>query len=158
MDAHNKHAGDAEPVIQAGVIHNVHVHSATTIPPAARPIAEWNPFALGIHHAITADNAETPLPAYLPRDHDHQLAAALSDTTHSQMIVLVGSSSTGKTRAMYEAVTRHDILRAWPVRCPRTAEQLLADNIPPNTVLWLNEAQEYLTPEVAAHRQSLLDG
>ena len=47
------------------------------------------------------------LPAYVPRDHDAELAAVVTARRPgtSQMAVLVGGSSTGKTRACWEAAT-----------------------------------------------------
>ena len=100
-------------------------------------ITDWDPFALGIHPAITADEpVATPLPTYLRRTHDDELDQALADVSTSHLVVLVGGSSTGKTRALYEAVARHPVLRTWPVVRPDTSEQ---PEPRPNTVLWLNE-------------------
>ena len=62
------------------------------------------------------------------------------------MVVLVGGSSTGKTRAAYEAVRRN--LNDWPIIHPTTGDDLLAllerRSLDPRTVLWLNETQSYL--------------
>ncbi len=46
------------------------------------------------------------LPGYVPRQHDQMLAHAVGDVTsgRSRMVVLVGTSSTGKTRACWEAI------------------------------------------------------
>ncbi|MEV3989063.1 transcriptional regulator [Streptomyces sp. NPDC049837] len=64
------------------------------------------------------------------------------------MAVLVGSSSTGKTRACWEAVQPLATLGwgLWHPFDPTRAEAALADltNVGPRTVVWLNEAQHYL--------------
>ncbi|MET9412133.1 hypothetical protein ABZX90_41420 [Streptomyces sp. NPDC002935] len=64
------------------------------------------------------------------------------------MVVLVGSSSTGKTRACWEAVQplgKHG-WRLWHPFDPTRAEAVLADieRVGPRTVVWLNETQHYL--------------
>ncbi|MFD4737596.1 tetratricopeptide repeat protein [Streptomyces virginiae] len=66
----------------------------------------------------------------------------------SGLLVLVGPSSTGKTRACWEAV---QILsdrgwRLWHPFDPSRAEAALASiqQVRPHTVVWLNEAQHYL--------------
>ncbi|MGA5900276.1 hypothetical protein [Streptomyces venetus] len=76
-----------------------------------RPIGQWGPHALEVHPAGSAqDGSGSPgqrlLPGYVPREHDRILAEAVRDaaTGRSRMLVLVGSSSTGKTRACWEAV------------------------------------------------------
>jgi uncharacterized protein YidB (DUF937 family) len=76
--------------------------------------------------------------------------------------VLVGGSSTGKTRAAYEAV--RDSLPDWSLLRPADAAELLAQlrdgAVSPRTVLWLNEAQIFLRdqPDVAAALRRLLAG
>ncbi|WP_406368915.1 hypothetical protein [Streptomyces sp. NBC_01546] len=46
------------------------------------------------------------LPGYVSREHDRALGEAVRDVMagHSRIVVLVGTSSTGKTRACWEAV------------------------------------------------------
>ncbi|MGW1768926.1 hypothetical protein ACWCQL_33395 [Streptomyces sp. NPDC002073] len=64
------------------------------------------------------------------------------------MLVLVGSSSTGKTRACWEAVRplADQGWRLWHPFDPTRADAALADleHVGPRTVVWLNEAQHYL--------------
>ncbi|WP_143653670.1 hypothetical protein [Streptosporangium subroseum] len=65
----------------------------------------------------------------------------------SRMMVLVGESSTGKTRACWEAVRGlSEPWRLWHPINPGRPEAALADlkTIGPYTVVWLNEAQHYL--------------
>lgn len=144
----NEMSGDAAAVVQAGSITggvHVSVHALHAAPSPSRPITEWHPFDLDVHRAVTVGGAGLPdLPAYLPREHDRALAALLAPK-RTAMAVLTGESSTGKTRALYEAVTA--VLPTWPLVYPRTAEDLLhvlADGVEPGTVLWLNETQNHL--------------
>ncbi|MEV6196186.1 hypothetical protein AB0M19_27755 [Streptomyces sp. NPDC051920] len=110
-----------------------------------------------------AGHAETtellPTPAYVPRAVDMMLRAALRDPQRSRMVCVVGSPGSGKTRACWEAV--HKELPAWylwhpldpsPSRC--LLDGLRSERLTRSTVLWLNEAVDYLTgpraEEVAA--------
>ena len=139
-------SGQAATVVQAGSIQGGgHVHARHAAPSPARPITQWHPFDLDVHRAATFGTAHLPdLPTYLPRDHDRALVELLA-AERTVMAVLTGESSTGKTRALYEAVAH--ALPAWPLVHPRTAEDLLhvlATGIGPGTVLWLNETQNHL--------------
>lgn len=111
-----------------------------------------DPFALEVHRVIDAPGGTTPLPilpAYVERAYDRQLQAIVKQAIdgRSAIAVLVGGSSTGKTRACWEAVQGlpHD-WRLWhpidPTRPEAAAEALPA--VGPRTVIWLNEAQHYL--------------
>jgi hypothetical protein len=79
---------------------------ARRTPPLGRPIHEFtDPFALEVHRAIDvpARTAALPaLPAYVQRDHDRQLQAIVQQAADgaSAAAVLVGGSSTGKTRGL----------------------------------------------------------
>ncbi len=138
-------SGEAATVVQAGAITGgVHLGAPRAAPSPARPITGWHPFDLDVHRAVGPTDLPY-LPAYLPRGHDAALAAWLTPPS-TGMAVLTGGSSTGKTRALYEAVAAH--LPTWPLVYPRTAEDLLrvlAAGIEPGTVLWLNETQNHLT-------------
>ncbi|WP_328755812.1 helix-turn-helix domain-containing protein [Streptomyces sp. NBC_00271] len=118
-------------------------------------ISEWGPHQLEVHPAGPlgrgyASHPVSALPRYVPRDHDHLLADAVRDVqqSKSRMVVLVGSSSTGKTRACWEAVQplADQGWRLWHPFDPTRAEAALADlvRVEPFTVVWLNEAQHYL--------------
>ncbi|WP_277436744.1 hypothetical protein [Streptomyces sp. SPB162] len=87
---------------------------------------------------------------YLPRPHDETLRQRLAGTAATNdaaFVLLVGRSASGKTRAAYEAVAA--VLPDWPVVHPADADELAAwieaSHIGPRTVLWLDEAQRYLT-------------
>ncbi|WEO93323.1 tetratricopeptide repeat protein [Streptomyces sp. FXJ1.172] len=122
-----------------------------------RPIGQWDPHDLEVHPAATvsatAGSGSRPqraLPGYVCRAHDQVLAAAVREASEgrSRMLVLVGSSSTGKTRACWEAVQplAAEGWRLWHPHDPSRAAAALADldRVAPRTVVWLNEAQHYL--------------
>jgi hypothetical protein len=120
-----------------------------------RLISECHPLDLEVHHAIHVAAAESELPAYVPREHDTHLQHIVraAQGGKSQLCVLVGESSTGKTRAAWEAIQSlaADGWRLWHPFDPTRAEAALAGlaAVGPKTVVWLNEAQHYLThPEV----------
>jgi tetratricopeptide (TPR) repeat protein len=72
------------------------------------------------------------------------------------MLVLVGSSSTGKTRACWEAVQQlaGQGWRLWHPFDPTRAKAALEDlhRVGPHTVVWLNEAQHYLGDRTAGEQ------
>lgn len=92
------------------------------------------------------------LPAYVPRELDQPLYAAVAAAAggQSNIVVLIGDSSTGKTPSCWEAVRRlPDGWRLWhPIEPGRTtALTTQLDQVGPRTVVWLNEAHYYLLPE-----------
>ena len=115
-----------------------------------------DPFALEVHRPIEIaarpGEAQLPvLPPYVLRDHDRRLAevVARAEGGNSAIRVLVGGSSTGKTRACWEAVQAlPEGWRLWHPIFPGRAEAFLAglDRVGPRTVVWLNDAQFYLLP------------
>ncbi|MFB8385461.1 hypothetical protein, partial [Streptomyces rubiginosohelvolus] len=126
---------------------------------------------LGVHPVLAIDGALNrfgTLPAYVPRDHDARLMTVVeaAKAGRSGIAVLVGGSSTGKTRALWEAVhALPDGWHLWHPISPTAPDAVLAElqDIAPKTVVWLNEAQHYLGPEslgervAAGLRQLLLD-
>ncbi|MFC8093612.1 hypothetical protein [Streptomyces sp. NPDC057301] len=122
-----------------------------------RLIGMWEPHDLEVHPAGSSPDgrgSRVPerqvLSAYVQREHDRLLADAVHDCAEgrSRMLVLVGSSSTGKTRSCWEAVqplAERD-WRLWHPFDPTRAEAALEDlhRVQPRTVVWLNEAQHYL--------------
>jgi transcriptional regulator with XRE-family HTH domain len=124
--------------------------------PAGRLLAEvTDPFALEVHHPVQSDGPQHGLPAlpvYVAREHDVELgrvvaAAARGD---SGVVVLVGGSSTGKTRACWEALEllreQDRPWRLWHPIDPARPEAALRElpSVGPRTVVWLNETQFYL--------------
>ncbi|MGW1762024.1 hypothetical protein [Streptomyces mirabilis] len=64
------------------------------------------------------------------------------------MVLIRGSSSTGKTRTAYEALrasVSDDFTLVYPTDAARLSELLDADSARPRTVLWLNDAQDHFT-------------
>src|SRR5206468_142155 len=127
-------------------------------PPTGWPLAEVrDPFALEVHRPVQPEDAPAglpELPAYVPREHDKalgQVVRAAADG-RSGIAVLVGGSSTGKTRACWEALAllrdRDPPWRLWHPIDPSRPDAALRElpGIGPRTVVWLNEAQFYLAP------------
>ncbi|MFC9249697.1 hypothetical protein ACFT7S_38335 [Streptomyces sp. NPDC057136] len=121
-----------------------------------RQIREWEPHDLEVHPAGPGRSVDTDalagreLPGYVPREHDRILGTVVQDAAagRSGMVVLVGGSSTGKTRACWEAVQPLASLgwRLWHPFDPTRAQAALKElhRVGPRTVVWLNEAQHYL--------------
>ncbi|WP_393097412.1 tetratricopeptide repeat protein [Streptomyces sp. LN325] len=112
------------------------------------PIAECDPFALEVHPSIKRAGSDSrELPRYVPRNHDALLRAKVGETASgkSQMVVLVGEPSTGKTRAMWEAVRL--LPPSWRLWHPLSVDDLLSGlaTVRPSTVLWLNHVDKYLS-------------
>jgi hypothetical protein len=105
-----------------------------------------SPRELGIHNAITIVDSNDELPKYVQRDFDFKLRTALAANGHDRgcFVVLVGGSSTGKTRSLYEAV--YELVPDWWLVHPAETQELLDfKNSPPSrTVFWLDELQRYL--------------
>ena len=65
------------------------------------PVAQWNPVKLSVHQVIGGGS----MPVYIRRSHDELLRAVVDPAVPaSRLVVVRGGSSTGKTRAAYEAV------------------------------------------------------
>lgn len=122
-----------------------------------RPIGLREPHELEVHPAGPGESAlgpDTPgvraLPGYVPRKHDRVLADAVRDAAagRSRMVMLVGTSSTGKTRACWEAIQplAQKNWRLWHRFDPTRTEAALAElgRVGPRTVVWMNEAQHCL--------------
>ncbi|MDR6320129.1 hypothetical protein [Actinoplanes couchii] len=122
------------------------------------PISTCDPFTLEVHRVIDASAGRSrlpPLPGYVERPHDRQMRAIADQALNgsSQMITMVGSSSTGKTRACWELVQyierqQPGRWRVWhpydPSRSEAAAEQM--SEVGAYCIVWLNEAQLYLAP------------
>ncbi|MFJ3788397.1 hypothetical protein [Kitasatospora sp. NPDC090091] len=134
--------------------------SASGIPhsePEPESVTTVRGVRLEVHLAVTPpgdqDGPEPPtLTPYVSRAHDAVLRAALEPALAggpSLLVMLTGDSSTGKTRALYEALLALAADR--PVLRPATADDLLellrSDRITSGTVLWLNESQNFLYGE-----------
>ena len=110
-------------------------------PTYGRLARQWKPQELGVHQVIGGG----PMPAYVGRAHDELLRAVLDPSVAaSRLVVVRGGSSTGKTRAAYEAVAAR--LADWQLDYPLDPAALkarLEAGIPARTVLWLGELRQY---------------
>ncbi|GAB3214218.1 hypothetical protein GCM10027294_52760 [Marinactinospora endophytica] len=135
----------------------------TLIADQAAGVDHLSPAQLQVHAAVlpAPDPGGYPfLTPYLPRAHDAQLCKSLEpalDRETSVLVMLTGSSSTGKTRALYEGL--HTLAPRRPLLRPATANdllRLLADGqVGDQVVLWLNEAQRFFYGTSAAEAAAL---
>ncbi|MDR6980844.1 hypothetical protein J2X68_007586 [Streptomyces sp. 3330] len=133
--------------------------------PLGRPVREINAYDLEVHHEITWRNV-TGLTSYISRHHDLGLQRRITEAAggSSHLVMLVGPSSSGKTRACYEAVKAlPDDWRLWHPIDPGRPQAALAHlgSVGPKTVIWLNEAHHYLLhpdhgEQIAASLRTLL--
>ncbi|MFG2112657.1 hypothetical protein ACGFRB_08465 [Streptomyces sp. NPDC048718] len=119
--------------------------------PPGKPLSELDPYALEVHQSITvAEGGHTlTLPAYVARDHDHHVREKIDRAVSEQSVIvtLVGESSTGKTRTLWEAIQQlPPKWRLWKALDSAPHADLAAEieKVGPHTVVWLNEAQRFL--------------
>jgi hypothetical protein len=139
-----------------------------------RPIAEFDDRLvlndLEVHPALDGGSEFgriSALPAYVRRKFDTRLGSLVAAAANGQsgIVVLVGGSSTGKTRACWEAVK--NLPDGWRLWHPIEPDQPTAvirnlDLVAPRTVVWLNDAQHYLldrdySAQVASGLRELLN-
>ena len=137
---------------------------------AGRLLAEvTDPFVLEVHRPVQPDDTPAGLPVlppYVPREHDQLLGQVVAAAAggRSQIAVLVGGSSTGKTRACWQVLDRlrgqDPPWRLWHPIDPSRPDAALAElpGIGPRTVVWLNEAQFYLDPAQAGLGEKVAAG
>ena len=153
-EAYREEAKRRGGVVSAGV-QRAQAIWALARPPAGRPLGEvTDPFALEVHRPVQPEDPQPGLPvlpAYVPREHDMKLGRVVRAAESSSGIaVLVGGSSTGKTRACWEALQllrdQPEKWRLWHPIDPSRPDAALRElpAIGPRTVVWLNEAQFYL--------------
>jgi hypothetical protein len=123
---------------------------------AGWPLPEvTDPFVLEVHRPVQPEDAPPGLPLlppYVSREHDQVLGQVVRAAAEgrSGIAVLVGGSSTGKTRACWEALAllrdQDPSWRLWhpidPSRPDAALQELKGGR--PRTVIWLNDAQFYL--------------
>ena len=114
-----------------------------------RPVPDWEPTKLGVHATIVVDGV-TGLTPYILRSHDTKLRQTLAQLrqpgARPRLVTVVGTSCTGKTRTLYEAVNQ--VLPDWTLVKPLDIDELtriLQAGIPGHTVVWLDELQNFLT-------------
>ena len=137
---------------------------------AGRPLEEvTDPFVLEVHRPVQPEDAPPGLPVlppYVPREHDQVLGQVVRAAAEgrSGIAVLVGGSSTGKTRACWEALAllrdQDPPWRLWHPIDPSRPDAALPElpGIGPRTVVWLNEAQFYLDPAEAGLGEQVAAG
>ncbi|WP_327328081.1 sel1 repeat family protein [Streptomyces sp. NBC_01210] len=122
------------------------------------PLHAWTAQRLGVHPAFSGHPSDEGsvfvLPTYVHRTHDsrlHRLLATAVDSARPLLILITGESCTGKTRTAYEAI-HATIPREFDLLCPVDAHSLLsalsAGLVSSRTVLWLDEAWDYLAGDV----------
>jgi hypothetical protein len=129
--------------------------------PANAPrVNEASPRELGVHPAISVAGAHGELPAYIPRDFDEKLRDLIArGADRGCFVLLVGGSSWGKTRSLYEAVS--DVVPDWWLIQPAKTQEIhdLCAAPTERTVLWLDEFNRYLgtdPPLLKAHMVALV--
>lgn len=119
------------------VLHTAGIPTAQTARTRPLPyvaVGSCRPEDVGIHRV------DGEQPVYLARDHDrelrHRIEAAMAD---GGLVVVVGGSSTGKSRSVYEVV--RDLSTDWrilPIDSPDSLRQASA-SISPRTFVWLDD-------------------
>jgi tetratricopeptide (TPR) repeat protein len=131
-----------------------------------KPIGDYTALELEVHPAIElADQTESGsrLPQYVVRAHDTRLRKIIEAAGRgiSRVAVMVGGSSTGKTRACWEAIQAlPKSWRVWHPIDPTRPEAALAEiaEVGSNTVVWLNDAHHYLLTPDSRHGEKLAAG
>lgn len=114
-------------------------------PSGAVRVRDARPRTLGVHAAICVDGAVGEMPTYVPRDFDAELRAALQvAASDGGFVLLVGPSSVGKTRSLFEAIAA--VLPDWWLLQPVSGSAMydLLPTPPLRTVIWLDEVQRFL--------------
>ncbi|NUR29736.1 MAG: hypothetical protein HOV83_28460 [Catenulispora sp.] len=139
--------------------HAAGTHTSPDAGPRWETVETVGAMLLEVHTSVLPDHDPrsgpatgadlTELTPYLPRAHDvelrHALAPALAGGP-SVLAMLTGDSSTGKTRALYEAIAElapdNPLLRPYTARS--LSELVTSGGIEPGAIIWLNEAQRFL--------------
>lgn len=106
---------------------------------------EVSPRQLGVHAAIASDDSDGELPEYVHRDFDDGLRNYLSSRIdRGCFVLLVGRSSSGKTRSLYEAV--RVVAPNWPIVQPAGTGEIvdLLHGTRQRIIVWLDEMQRFL--------------
>jgi TIR domain/SEC-C motif len=117
------------------------------------PVHKCRPAWVGVHPTVARPGAANEdgwgdLPEYIARDHDERLHTRLrSAAAGGGCVILVGGSSVGKTRSLYEAV--REVLPDWQIFLPADAAAVrdAMATLPPRTLVWLDDTpnENYLT-------------
>lgn len=127
---------------------------------AVAPIAQVNPADVGVDAAAQQILPGGQKPRYVMRDVDGALEAAFDcafDGSGPWIVVAVGTSKVGKSRALYEALRRCARDRPVDLIAPRDGDALRALLIPGQAptvhacVLWLDDLEPFLNQDVTLH-------
>ncbi|UUU37765.1 ATP-binding protein [Streptomyces sp. NBC_00162] len=145
-------------------------------------MADTTAFGLRVHRAVGPPRPDVlvpdgrpgsdRLPRFLSRQHDERLRTVLRSVRDAMperagraFVVLVGKSSTGKTRSAFEAVRAElgNAQRHWTLLRPQDPEDLrdilsAAGGVAPRTVLWLDELDGFLRSSAGATAARRLSG
>ncbi|MFF3878195.1 hypothetical protein ACFYYV_43065, partial [Streptomyces sp. NPDC001978] len=120
-----------------------------SLPFTAVRVAEVTATELGVHHAAT--DVEGDLPPYVERQIDVELRARISRIPRTgEPILIVGDSTAGKTRAVFEALK--ECFSGYSVFAPYDGHDLVS-SLPglvenrETCVLWLDNLERYIGPE-----------
>ncbi|MFH9075076.1 tetratricopeptide repeat protein [Streptomyces alboflavus] len=155
--------GEQRDVIQAQSIGSVTFGGERAGAPQQRylqdpdrwPVArDWDALDAGAHRARPGEDG-SKLPPYVARDVDGELRERIQEAAEDGGLVLVvGDSTAGKTRAAFEAV--RELLPGYRVLAPpvgaklRPAPEVLegsGDHGDLRCVVWLDDLEQYLGPE-----------
>ncbi|MEU3670812.1 tetratricopeptide repeat protein, partial [Streptomyces virginiae] len=115
-------------------------------------VEDWDALTAGAHRA-RPDDAGSAVPTYVTRDNDKELQVRLTQAAQQGGLVLVlGESTAGKTRAAHHAVRRCKALAGYRVLAPDTGPDLvIAVDVVAATavrcVVWLDDLERFLTPD-----------
>ncbi|WP_413115728.1 tetratricopeptide repeat protein [Streptomyces sp. CY1] len=145
------------PVVQAGQINGpvTLVTDGQPVPPyllhAERwPTAStWNALAAGAHRARPGDDGSS-VPPYIARDIDEQLRARLTiAANHGGLVLIIGDSTAGKSRAAFEAMVtafpeRHVLAPSSGSHLPLAIEAITHTKA--RCLVWLDDLEAFLSP------------
>lgn len=118
-------------------LERVRRERGTAAPVRRVPLSDCGPVQLGVH----APGDDTKPLMYVPREFDRDLKEALHDARErGGFILLIGASGTGKTRSLFEAMTRtlSDFALIHADAAP------LGSVLPARTVVWFDDLDEHL--------------
>ncbi|MFJ3861504.1 tetratricopeptide repeat protein, partial [Streptomyces sp. NPDC090085] len=115
-------------------------------------VEAWDAMTAGTHRA-RPDAAGSAVPAYVTRDVDEELQVRLMQAVqHGGLVLVLGESTAGKTRAAHHAVRSCKALSGYRVLTPNNGPDLvIAVDVVAATavrcVVWLDDLERFLTPD-----------
>ncbi|MFF0747100.1 tetratricopeptide repeat protein [Streptomyces sp. NPDC004111] len=115
-------------------------------------VGEWGALAAGAHRA-KADSTGDAVPPYVARDMDTELRTRLEQAAaHGGLVLVVGDSTAGKTRAAHHAVHTCKALAGYRVLAPDNGPDLVTatEVLTATTVrclVWLDDLEHFLGPD-----------